>query len=399
MTGSFIVNTPKSSMHALAFQGIMIADCHAQLRDMLRRKFGDAHALLFAEPVANAADSSVDWYTPLQGAIRPLASLPPEEQDALRASLAHMAQEIRAFAEELKRSPESIKAARGCVLELALRYPDEAALYVAGGQPVLTCWGYGPGTPGAEPQDLSRLTRLITAAPAAHAGPAAPPAAPPAPEPARGASWLWWLLPLLLALLLLALLCTSFGTWKPLSGLALFHAPALPFSSISTPELEARQRENAALEADIDALRAKVETHAAQCRPEQPAPPAQPAIREELVIPEKTQDLAFLHGRWRCETGLVNSRTNDPIVVEFQFDAQGRGRGTVYEKDDQCRGEAQATLDGEVLHITLGQQQCGKDETYTRQTIDCRNDNGAAQCQGRNEDGTAWDAQFFRLAR
>lgn len=41
MNGTLITSTPKSSMHALACQGIMVASCYPQLRDMLRKKLGD----------------------------------------------------------------------------------------------------------------------------------------------------------------------------------------------------------------------------------------------------------------------------------------------------------------------------------------------------------------------
>ncbi len=411
MNGNFIVTTPKHQMHALAYQGIMVTDCHAQLRDMLRNRLGDEYVLLFAEPAFNAADNTVDWYSPVQGPIRRLTDLPPEEQNTLRDRLAHMAKELHLFAEELRHAPESAKNTRGNVLELALRYPDESCLYVIGGQPVFTCWGYGPGTPGAEPQDLCRLTRLTAAQPAAPApeAPAQPqPAAavPPAPEPPRrsGLGWLWWLVPLLLLLLLLWVLFTSFGAWPALSGNALFHAPALPFGQADTAALNSRRQANMALEQDIAALRTRLGEHAALCLPEkkgtEPSKPAKtPAQQEELVIPEKTDDMAFMLGRWRCETGLVNSATNEPIVVEFQFDSKGKGIGMVYEKNDRCQGDAQASLTPEGLHVTLGVQQCAKGGTYSRQDIDCRNQNGAAHCQGKNQSGDPWDAQFFRITR
>lgn len=238
MSGNLIVTTPKHQMHALAYQGIMISDCHAQLRDMIRNRLGDAYVLLFAEPVSNTADNSIDWYTPVQGNIRHLHELPAAEQNAMRDKLAHMARELRTFAEELQRSPEHTRLTRGNILDLALRYPDENCLYVVGEQPVFTCWGFGPGTPGAEPRDLSRITKIdtpttpIEPAPASQKSDPQEPSPKLAPQPKRrSAGLLWWLLPLLLFLLFLCLLFTSFGTLPALSGITLFHAPALPFSA------------------------------------------------------------------------------------------------------------------------------------------------------------------------
>ena len=143
MSTNFIVNTPRHQVNALAFQGTMVIDCYHQLRDMLRRQFNDSEYIsLFAEPSPNEGNQSIDWYTPLQGTIRPLSELPPEEQNALRERLNQMAQKLRTFAEELKSSSVHSKIARGNILELALLYPDDGCLFVAGNQPGITCWGF-----------------------------------------------------------------------------------------------------------------------------------------------------------------------------------------------------------------------------------------------------------------
>ncbi|MBQ9451717.1 MAG: hypothetical protein IJU65_00260 [Desulfovibrio sp.] len=128
MTGTFIASTPKAHMHALAYQGIMVSECFPQLRDMLRRKFGDDYVLLFAEPVFNQTEGSVDWYTPVQGTVQQLSDLPQQEQNTIRSTLMHMGNEIRRFAEELKQSPDALKLTRGNLLELALSFPDDSSL-------------------------------------------------------------------------------------------------------------------------------------------------------------------------------------------------------------------------------------------------------------------------------
>lgn len=143
MNGTLITSTPKSSMHALACQGIMVASCYPQLRDMLRKKLGDDYVLLFAEPMPNSADNSIDWYTPVQGAVQRLDALPEAAQDRLRDTLAQMAAEIRRYADELRQSPDSAKQTRGEILRLALHYPGEERIFVVGDQPVFTCGATG----------------------------------------------------------------------------------------------------------------------------------------------------------------------------------------------------------------------------------------------------------------
>ena len=416
MSANFIVNTPKSRMHALAYQGIMATDCFAQIRDMLRRRFDDDYVLLFAEPVPNSADSSIDWYTPVQGAVQPLIDLPEEEQNLLRDKLAQMASDIRRYAEELKQSPDSERVTRGAILLLALAYPGEEALFVVGGQPVFTCWGHGPGTPGAEAQDLSRLARLARTAPVAVSAvpPALPPQTPIPPEPektvvapvpppqaqggGRGCLFsLLWLLPLLLLLLLLLLPFLGIGGVPALSGRTLYNIPY----ELPAHDLEARRAQNDALERDIAALNARLKSLAAQCRENPPGPTTEEPKGEELVIPEKTTSVSFLRGRWLCETGLVNADTREPLVVEFSFDDQGQGQATVFEKEkgDRCVGKAVATLnEAGLLHIDVDEQICAKGDGYSPQKIDCKNSTGgtSAECAGTNRRG-GWQARFFRM--
>lgn len=398
MIGTRIATTSLAEMHALAYQGIRIADSYPQLRDMLRQKFGDSYVLLFAEPVEDKSQGTIDWYTPVQGEARRLDSLPPEQQDAARAALAHMGKDIEQYADSLKSSGNPLTVTRGNILQLAVKYPGEESLYVVGDQPVIICWGFGPGTPGVEPQDLSRLTAPIRtpkrpsvpeirpgAAPAAGAQSAAAPAreavAPVAPVPAF--AWWRWILPFLLLLFLLFLLLTGFGGLPAISGYTLFR---LPFFGIADSEAQ-----KSALESEISLMRRQAADLAAQCAPVQPR-------AEELVLPERLERPDFLQGRWVCDTGLINNRTGEPVVVEFAFDAQGAGEGVVHEANDDCAGAAQATVRDGELRIGLEPQRCRKTPgVYGRLQILCHS--SAARktlCTGTNEDGTTWDATFYK---
>lgn len=415
MTGTFIASTSKADMHALAYQGIMVTECFPQIRDMLRRRFGDEYVLLFAEPTQNKAESTVDWYTPVQGKVQRLTDLPDETQQAIRTKLLQMATDIRRFAEELKQSPDSLKLTRGNVLEQALNYPTDDALFVVGEQPVCTCWGFGPGTPGVEAQNLCRLTtaKAPTAAPVQTAKVTASPqpltAAPTVvPTVTRHGFSLWWLLPLLLFLLLLLLLVSGFGSLQAVSGRTLLSLPALHFpgESDALAQVESQNRE---LEIQLQGLRERVQTHAAACVPARPATvPASPAVtpppppvprpkpKQDLIIPEHAGNMEFLQGRWLCDTGLANIRTKEPVAFEFSFDAHGNGQGTVHEQNDVCTGKAKAALKEGLLHITLGPQQCrDPKKLYNSLEIVCKNASGrGTQCQGTNKDGTIWDAYF-----
>lgn len=425
MTGTLIATTQKAAVHALAFQGIMVYSCFAQIRDMIRRKFGDEYVLLFAKPVENTQISEIDWYTPVFGAAQSLDSLSPDARDAAYKKASSMARDIEAYAEELIHSPDPHKVTRGNILKLALCYPDDSYIYVIGEQPVLVCWGFGPGTPGVEPQNLTRITAVREqTTPSPPPPPRAEPAAEPQPVAAMPVAsrplspgWLWWLLPLLAACLLICLLFTSFGGAPSIAGTTLFNMPAL-FAAPAD-----RNAEIAALENEISALRGKLEKHAALCVPEkrpeeitvkppvaalpEPAPDKPVEItpeernqaNEDLVIPKHAEDTSFLEGRWICETGLANIRTHEPVQFAFEFGRNGKGRATVYEKNDQCTGATRAELRNGELRFIVDPQLCAKgNNQYMGLSIVCRDAGGAkTQCVGVNEDGTTWSADFKKV--
>lgn len=395
MSGTRIASTPRAEMHELAFQGIAPSASFPQIRDMLLNKFGDEYVLLFARPAENTADGTIDWYSPVQGEPHRLTELPPEKERAAREQLAHMGAEIQRYAGELIATQEPLKVTRGSILKLALSYPDDSALYVVGDQPVFTCWGFGPGTPGVEPANLSRLA--VPAAPVAPAAAQAAPVPPSPPPPAapverKGAGCLWWLLPLLLAALLCFVLFTSFAGLPAPGGSALFHLDGPGF--LAAPQ--EKQQEVDRLTSEITGLKSRVTEHAALCRK---AAPAKTPKEEELVIPENASDPAFMAGRWRCDTGLANKRTGEAVVFEFAFDASGKGQGIIHEKKDRCTGDATAHFREGVLHIDLGPQRCENSSTgYAAVSIDCRTlPGGGSQCVGTNDDGTRWDADFRRV--
>lgn len=424
MTGTLIATTEKAAAHALAFQGIMVYSCFPQIRDMLMRKFGDEYVLLFAKPVENVQTNEIDWYTPVNGTPKSLKNVAPEARAAACEKAASMAKDIQAYAEELIQSPDPLKVTRGNILRLALSYPDESYIYVIGEQPVFICWGFGPGAAGVEPKDLSRLavSRPVSPPRVEKTPPAADAPAATAGDKGRSIpfawAWLWWLLPLLVACLLILFLFTSFGGEPPLGGTAIFHGPELPFLA----EAPDHSHEISVLRNEIDDLRLKLDQHIALCIPEKapiavapqasaPAlstpPPAEiPILPEDsgvasdsLVIPEEAQDASFLEGRWLCETGLANTRTNEPVQFAFEFGANGAGTGTVYEKSDTCAGATRAEMQNGELMIHVDPQICAKSGgKYMPLNIVCKNAAGAsAICQGVNEDGSTWSANFRRV--
>lgn len=429
-----ITTTPRSGIRPLAFQGILATDCHVQIAELVRQRLGEAHARLFAEPAADARPDSIDWYTPLEGTIVPLADLSPEDRAAALTRLGRMGEELRTLAESLKASDKSQQIVGGNLLDLALLHPDESCLYVVDGQPVIVCWGFAPGAEGAPPQELFRLSGAPAVARVASAPVQPAPAADPEPAPQperiayvvtddRGWNWLW-LLPLLLALLgLAALLLVSWCGRPPMvvvPGLRL-EGPAWLCSSVPDPALDAEMARRDSVLRELEALRQRAEL----CQPKKlpPLPPAQPAVppepvappapvvppvpevqRNELEIPEqsrRTGDLGFLRGSWLCEAGLVNRETRKPLVVTYQFDGAGEGRLTIRDGEQVCVAPVTAKIapSGRLLMETPEVINCPSGTPFSGQSVECGGEGAAASCSGYNRPGgkAPWTAVFQKI--
>ena len=463
MAGSLITTTRRGDMRPLAVQGIFATDCYHQLHSLLEQRLGSAHARLLAEPVHDPARENVDWYSSAEGMPTQLSALPPEQADDVRGRIGRMAAEIRAAAEEIGKDTDNRRALSGQLLLLCLQHPHEDDLWLVGEQPLVCCWGFAPGTLGAQPEDLTRLGP-------GRPGPKAALAAAPVPVAAK-AGCLAWLLPLLLLLALLWLLLCRFGL-LPLPG----GCPPVLFGE-DARGLHAERERGAQGLREIENLRAELLRRAEQCvppppppkEPDPPPPPTEPEVTPPLVEPflgespstpppppkpkeppkpkpepkpepkpdpkpepkpapqkdaplvipddaRQKNDLSFLDGCWRCETGLVNSRTRRPVIVEYCFDKNGNGRRSVDERGGAtCNGPARAGFDnGGKLRIEAGNAPCPGGSNYVPQTVECTGSSNATHCKGQEHyDGGGkgggllgrlfgegnshkWDAKFYR---
>lgn len=413
MPNNLINSTSKTALNPLAFQGIMVYTCYPQIRNMLLQKFGEQAANLFAEPVENTSNGEIDWYSSLQGTAFPFTKLSEENREVVQNRIIGLANDILNYAEELIASQESLKITRGNILKLALNYPDSSALYVIEHQPVLTCWGFEPGTSGVEGMYLTRLAPSLPSV----ATPNLPQAKPdsrtqiipasaiPSPDEndnkkKAGKSLWWWLFPLFAGALLFLLLFSSFGDQAALSGKSIFHFNELPFQQTDFLINEKISQMNE----EIKTVREKAQDHASHCTKTQQKQAHNPDVLatpepEKLTLPKMAEDTSFLEGQWYCETGLANARTGEPVKVSFIFDKTGHGQGAIYEKDGICKGNATANLISDQLKIIVDELVCNNHTgSYSKITIDCFNaNNGATTCSGVNPDGFRWDATFIKI--
>lgn len=119
----------------------------------------------------------------------------------------------------------------------------------------------------------------------------------------------------------------------------------------------------------------------------------------ELSLPERDTTLSFLEGHWRCNTGLVRVSDDQPVVVEFRFDKQGKGTAIVHElSGEQYIASAQAAYRKGHLRINTSDFYSEKTQgRYNKSYIECVDQGGRALCKGKNG-GITWSgASFTRL--
>lgn len=115
-----------------------------------------------------------------------------------------------------------------------------------------------------------------------------------------------------------------------------------------------------------------------------------------LILPQKGDSASFMEGNWICHTGLASIQTNEPVVLEFSFNKNGKGSSTIVEKKSGqvFRASAQASFRNGILRVNTSQFR-GKGGAYNPNSIICRNTGGAAECTGKNGNVT-WRANFVR---
>ncbi len=300
-----LVRTTQFGARPLGVRGEPLHNTHAQVRDVVRRRLGDRHFHLLAEPQAYPATGRIDWYAdgkPVRGA----EDMPEAERDALRAEIDGMLADIDRLGTQLETSTSDDARLAGRALHLAARRPnDDNYLFRVGEQPVLICWGYDKETVGA----ILPPAFLASAAPATPPPMTVTPVPPAVPAAAVAASAplarsrFPWLVALLVGLLgVLLILGASYG-------LRLFlpvppelqvtelppdpPPPAPPAPPDVTIEMkgaiDAEREREGTLKASLASLRDEFRQRQALCRqpePPPPEPPKPPPVAERKPEPK-----------------------------------------------------------------------------------------------------------------
>lgn len=171
--------------------------------------------------------------------------------------------------------------------------------------------------------------------------------------------------------------------------------PTTP-STPATPGTPADPAASQAGSAEMDDLFASV-TPPASGQKAASASQRATSSQSSLKLPAKDSSISFMQGKWLCRTGLVRTSDNQPVVVEFAFDKNGKGTSTIREQSGNAyRSSATASYRDGILRVKTSQYLSDRGPgAYNSNDIVCRDAGGSVECAGRNGNVT-WKANFQR---
>lgn len=387
----------------VGLRGDPLHTLQSQIRAVVRRRLGERHHHLLAEPQPYAQSGQVDWYCVLPGEIVPLSRLPEPQRGQLRAEIDAMLADIDKLGEMLEGGrTEDIRLAGG-FLRLAARTPADDCCYRVGDQAVVVGWGYEVKTVIAAALAQAAVTTPAPAErpPAPAAAPVLPPAFPPAPLVLSRAPfpWLAGLMASMAAIVIVLLAAWMLRQFVPVApDLRITELPApppvpIPVVHDPTPALrgalEALRTEQGHLRATLASLREELSSKLRQCKP--------PDLPEDRW---KKRDLAVLEGCWVLgrEVGAAKRRHGMPDVhgvttaAKLCFSRDGRGTYEVSNRfpdsgEERCSGPVTASFESDsVVRIKYGDLPCrltngASAGNWLADTQTCRRlDDSQAQC-------------------
>ncbi|MBK8908221.1 MAG: hypothetical protein IPM60_10030 [Rhodospirillales bacterium] len=310
MAGRLRVARLNPSGHVpLAPEAAATPELHRRLTAVIRRHLPPVTASLLTLPAPTADGRLIEWYSDLAGQPVPLPALPEAEQAAARAVLHERLTSVRDLADRLPAiDPDSAGVAEP--LRQALSYPGDDTVYVVGGQPVLTFWGYASAAPPAPP---------------------VPPPVPPTETATQVRSGLPWWLWLLIAALLAAAL--AIGAWWYYRDLR--WPPWVDYEALSQDFAD----EEAALRQRANALEAELRRRLDLCR-----------LRDNLAAARR-DERDLLQRSISLHANLATSMQLCPLKAQVQAAAAdglalqaraGAAEARLAQALDACRRQADA---------------------------------------------------------
>lgn len=390
----------------VGLRGEPLHSLQTQIRAVVRRRLGDRHYHLLAEPQPHAHSAQVDWYSELVGDVRPLRQLAEAERGQARADIDTLLAEIDRLGAALEAGSTEDGRLAGGFLRLAARPPADECCYRVGDQPLVIGWGY-------EVRSVTDVASTATPATAAASPVSSPP--PPAVEtvaprpPALAAvlprvpfPWIGGLVAGLAGIVIVlwaAWALRHFVPEVPVPQVTELPPPPPPPPPPAIPDpmpglrraIDAGRDDGSRLTATLASLRKELSVKIAKCKPD---------------LPEdgwKRRDLSVLEGCWILghEVPAVRRPPGAPEVrgvttaARLCFARNGQGSYAISSRFpdgiSQCKGQAAAVYETDgVVRITYPNLPCtgGPTGTYwVAGTLTCRRaDDTKAMCRTNNNE-------------
>lgn len=349
----------------------------AQLREALRLQQQPAVADCLAIPLPNAQGDRIDWYAPIAGRAISWHAADEEEQAAALPLLEHFQATAEAISLRARHSGKASLQMFAALLGKAMQFPDQNAVFLVDGKPVITFWGCvkADGKIRTAPLDCLRPKDLPAPPiiPAVVERIAEPQPAPVPPHPPVTNDKLrrsWWLLLLPTAFILAAAIWLLLPKPAPQQPIKVAEPVKVPAKPVIPP--------------------------VALQLPLAPAEVLPPPVITSVVVDKlaltlpveavKAGSTTFLNGKWRVTLAIRDPLTGKPPSLLYQF-TNGKGTARIVQGDKvTCRVEANAGLmqSGNLVINSRSKARCSDGSRYQMPELVCRQgDATAAECSGR----------------
>lgn len=113
-----------------------------QIRETLRLRKQQMLVDCLAVPQVNDEGDRVDWYSPVEGDVLAWKAADDDLREQALRQLETMADGAMSLARKCQQSDKTAQQLFGALLEKALQFPGENHVFLVGGKPVITFWGF-----------------------------------------------------------------------------------------------------------------------------------------------------------------------------------------------------------------------------------------------------------------
>lgn len=340
VANSFLRSGDLESFIALSANGQPIYRLASQLREALRILQQHTAANCLAIPIENGRGERIDWYAPFSGQV---CSWQMADETARVNALEKLAKLQSTFAALSARAHDTGKASQqrfALLLTQVMRFPDQNAIYLVDGNPVITFWGFIKSEHSLLREPLDDLFKTATVTDKNDITPTIVSISSDIKD--KKMSLRWWHLSKVTRVLTVAVSIT-------LACFFLFN----PFKTKPVTKVEhARVTHPRSLPPSFSLVGMKLPLEQAEILPPVitlpppiTAPQPAPVDTQVLMLPSKSVKIGstdFLDGKWHAL--LVNDDPQPSLPMTLQYQFKG-GQGTVNARQGDkmtCRAKVSA---------------------------------------------------------